>query len=453
MTLKNRISLFVSLLFTVLFGLASTLIFILYANFRKEEFRDRLEIKALSSIKLLENIKETDRQLLKMIDQNSINQLYDEKTLIFNSNYKLIYSSIDDAKINWSKKDLQDLKKQKTFFKKQGDYELFGMFYEIKNKNFFIMISATDNYGNSKLVYLRFILIISYLFFTTICWIITSYTVKKALSPLDSFHQKIKKINENDLDTRIEIKENKNEIDLIANEFNFMMDRIELSYQKKKEFTAHASHELRTPLSRITSQIENYSLKKEADGETKNFLSTILTDVNQLTELIHSLLILSKLDNKNQENKETHRLDEILFSSIEKIHKNFSDFTILFEMEENEHLDDALEIQGNKKLLEIAMTNVLKNACVYSNNKQAKVKISCKEHNLIITVSNIGKTLDKMEQENLFQPFMRGKNSNGTIGFGLGLRIVQRILLLHNAKIVYSVPNKNTNVFQLIFNF
>ena len=84
---------------------------------------------------------------------------------------------------------------------------------------------------------------------------------------------------------------------------------------------------------------------------------------------------------------------------------------------------------------------------------QAVVKISCIEHNLIIAVSNIGKTLDKTEQENLFQPFMRGKNSNGTIGFGLGLRIVQRILLLHNAKIVYSVLTKNTNVFQLIFNF
>lgn len=77
------------------------------------------------------------------------------------------------------------------------------------------------------------------------------------MNPLGLFHQKIKNINENNLDTRIESKSNKDEIDLIANEFNFMMDRIEISYQKQKEFTAHASHELRTPLSRITAQIEN----------------------------------------------------------------------------------------------------------------------------------------------------------------------------------------------------
>ncbi len=453
MTLKNRISLFVSLLFTVLFGLASTLIFILYSNFRKEEFRNRLEIKALSSIKLLVNVKETDRQLLKMIDQNSINQLLDEKILIFDANYKLIYSSIDDAKINWSVEDLKDLKKQKNSFKKQGDYEVFGVFYEINNKNFYILISAPDYYGNSKLLYLRFILILSYLFFTTICWIFTSYTVKKAMSPLGSFHQKIKNINENNLDTRVEVKSNKNEIDLIANEFNFMMDRIEISYQKQKEFTANASHELRTPLSRITSQIENFNAKKETDNETKSFLRIILADLNQLTELIHSLLILSKLDNKKYDQKEKYRLDEILFSSIKKLNKTFPYFVIQFEIEENDNLDSLLEIKGNKKLLEIAISNILKNAYVYSNNKQAKIRISCAEQHLMISVSNTGKTLDEKEQENLFQPFMRGKNSNRTSGFGLGLRIVQRILSLHNSKIIYSIPAKNVNLFQLIFHF
>ncbi len=453
MTLKNRISLYVSLLFTVLFGLASTFIFILYSNFRKEDFRNRLETKALSSIKLLADVKENDRQIIKMIDQNSINQLYDEKTLIFDSNYNLIYSSIDDAKINWSVEDLKELKTNKTSFKKQGDYEVYGIFYDTKDKDFYALISANDSNGNRKLLYLRFILIISYLFFTAICWIVTSYTVKKVMSPLGSFHQKIKNINENNLDTRVEVKSNKNEIDLIANEFNFMMDRIEISYEKQKEFTAHASHELRTPLSRITSQIENFSTKKETDTETKSFLNTILSDVNQLTELIHSLLILSKLDSNKQDHNESHRLDEILFSSIEKLNKTFPDFVIHFEIEENENLDSLLEIKGNKTLLEIAISNVLKNACVYSDNKQAKVKISCKNHNLIISVSNTGKTLNESEQKTLFEPFMRGQNSKGTTGFGLGLRIVQRILSLHKAKIIYSVPNENTNLFQLLFHF
>lgn len=451
MTLKNRISLLVSLLFTILFGLASTLIFVLYSNFRKEEFRDRLEIKALSNIKLLVNVKELDDQLLKMIDQNSINKLYDEKTLVFDSNYKLIYSSIDDAKINWSIEDLKYLKKHKTFFKQQGDYEVYGVFYDTKDKDFYALISATDDYGKRKLLFLRYTLIISYIFFTCICWVLTSFMVKKAMNPLHTFHQKIKKINENNLDSRIQSKSNKDEIDLIANEFNFMMDRIEISYQRQKEFTAHASHELRTPLSRIISQIENVVADPKTTTEGKTFLKTILADVNQLTELINSLLILSKIDTKNHEHHELHRMDEILFSAIEKLNKTFPDFVILFEIEESENLDTALEIEGNKNLLEIALSNVLKNACVYADNKQAKVKISTIENQLILSISNTGKTLNESEQKNLFQPFMRGENAKGTSGFGLGLRIVNRILMLHKAKIVYSTPEKNTNLFQLLF--
>lgn len=453
MTLKNRISLLVSLLFTILFGLASTLIFVLYSNFRKEEFQDRLEIKALSNIKLLVNVKEIDHRLLKLIDRNSINQLYDEKTLIFDSNYKLIYSSIDDAKINWSVADLKYLKKNKTFFKQQGDYEVYGVFYDTGDKDFYALISATDLYGKRKLLYLRYVLILSYVFFTTSCWLLTSFTIKKVMSPLGLFHQKIKKINENNLDTRVETQSKDNEIDLIANEFNFMMDRIEISYQKQKEFTAHASHELRTPLSRITSQIENVISNDKTDNESKNFLKVILSDVNQLTELIHSLLILSKLDNKKHENKEPHRIDEIIFTCIEKLNRTFPDFVISFDIEENDNLDAALEIEGNKNLLEIALSNVLKNACVYSDNKQAEIKISTENRNLIISVSNTGKTLNEEEQKNLFQPFMRGKNAIGTSGFGLGLRIVQRILTLHNGTIIYSVPENNKNLFQLFFRF
>ncbi|HTG67213.1 MAG TPA: HAMP domain-containing sensor histidine kinase [Flavobacterium sp.] len=451
MTLKNRISLLVSLLFTILFGLASTVIFVLYSNYRKEEFRDRLEIKALSNIKLLVNVKEVDDQLLKMIDQNSINKLYDEKTLVFDSNYKLIYSSIDDAKINWSVEDLKYLKKHKTFFKQQGDYEVYGVFYDTNDKDFYALISATDDYGKRKLLFLRYTLIVSYLLFTCICWILTSFMVKKAMNPLRLLHQKIKNINENNLDSRIVSKNSKNEIDLIANEFNFMMDRIELSYQKQKEFTAHASHELRTPLSRITAQIENTITDSTTSDKGKTFLNTILSDVNHLSELINSLLILSKIDTKNNENSEVHRMDEILFSAMKKLKKSFPDFVILFEMEESDNLDSALEIKGNKNLLEIAISNVLKNACLYSDNKQAQVKISATGNSLIISILNTGNTLSESEQKKLFQAFMRGKNSKEIAGFGLGLRIVNRILTLHKAQIIYSIPKENTNLFQLIF--
>ena len=243
MTLKTRISILTSLVFTVLFALASTLIFVLYSNFRQEEFRTRLKDKALSTIKLLAYVEGMDKQVLNILDQNSINQLYDEKTLVFDSDYNLIYSSLDDAKISWSVEDLKYLKTHGTLFKQQGDYEVYGVFFDTDTDDYYALIAAADSNGKRKLQFLQFSLIISYLIFTALCWILTSYIVGRLLRPLLDFHSNIKNINENNLDTRVEAKSNKNEIDLIATEFNFMMDRIEVSYQKQKEFTSHASHE------------------------------------------------------------------------------------------------------------------------------------------------------------------------------------------------------------------
>lgn len=451
MTLKNRISLLVSLVFTVLYGIASVFIFYLASDFRTEEFNDRLEIKALKTIKFLSDYKNPNYSLLRLIDKNSSNKLTNEKTLIFDTNFKLIYSSVEGSKINWYLNDLKFLQKNKSFFKKSGTNEYYGTLIDTNQKDYYVLITANDSYGHRKTLYLKYVLIISYLIFTIICWFLTSFMVRKALNPLTIFHKNIKKINENNLETRIVTYRNTNEVDLLANEFNFMMDRIELSYKRQKEFTANASHELRTPLSRITSQIENKINSPLVDQTTKDALAVILLDINHLTELIHSLLLLSKAETVKVNPKEKVRIDELLFDTIEKINKTYPDFTILFDMEDSDNLENALEISANKSLLAIAFLNVLKNACLYSDNKQANVLISCDEKDLYITVSNNGQTLSIIEQQRLFQPFMRGSNALKTNGFGLGLRIIQRILNIHLATIKYTIAEDDKNCFQLKF--
>lgn len=451
MTLKTKISLFVSLLFSVIYAISATVIYLLFADFRQEEFELRLRNKALSSIKLLVEVERMDKQLLSIIDQNNINKLYDEKTLIFDSNYNLIYSSLDDTQIKWSKNDLDYLKKNHTFFRKYKEQEVYGIFYDTNEEDFYAFITATDDNGNRKLEYLLYILIGSYVFFTIICWFSAFYLVKKLLLPLDIFHNKLQGINENNLDTRIIVKEKKDEIDLLASEFNLMLERIDDSYQKQKEFTSHASHELRTPIARVVSQLENKISEKESSDNL--FYKNLLADINQLSELISSLLLLSKLDNSNKSSEEICRIDELIFESAEKTNKLFPDFKM--ELIFSEMDDDAYEltVQGNKSLLLIAFINLLKNAYLYSDNKQAIVTISATKINCSVTISNNGNPLTEEEQSNLFQPFMRGKNAKDKSGLGLGLKIVERILSQHNTKIYYFNNSEYSNNFTIVFTF
>jgi two-component system sensor histidine kinase ArlS len=451
LTLKTKISLFVSLLFSVIYAVSATVIYLLFADFRQEEFESRLKNKALSSIKLLVEVERMDKQLLSIIDQNNINKLYDEKTLIFDSNYNLIYSSLDYTKIKCKKNDLDYLKKNKTFFRKYKEQEVYGIFYDTNEEDFYAFITATDNNGNRKLEYLLYILLGTYVIFTIICWVSASYLVKKLLLPLDIFHHKINGINENNLDTRIIVKDKKDEIDLLASEFNLMLERIDDSYQKQKEFTSHASHELRTPIARVVAQLENKISEKESSDNL--FYKNLLADINQLSELISSLLLLSKLDNSDKSSEEICRIDELIFESAEKINKLFPDFKMELIFSKMEDDDYELTVQGNKSLLLIAFINLLKNAYLYSDNKQAIVTISATKTDCSVTISNNGNPLTEEEQSNLFQPFMRGKNAKNKSGLGLGLKIVERILSQHNTKIHYFNNSEYSNNFTIIFTF
>ncbi|MBI3235048.1 MAG: HAMP domain-containing histidine kinase [Bacteroidetes bacterium] len=451
MNLKNKISFIVSLLFTVIFAVSASVIYILFADFRKEEFEILLNDRAVTSIKLLVEVEQVDRQLLKIIDQNRINKIYDEKTLIFDSKFNLIYSSLDDTKIDWTIDDLKYLKKKKTFFRKDDEKEVYGVFYDTNQKDFYALISATDNFGKRKLEYLLFILIGTYIVFTILCWFITAYVVKRLLLPIDAFHNKLRGINENNLGTRVDVKEEKDEIDLLADEFNQMLQRIDISYQKQKEFTSHASHELRTPIARVTAQLENKIIADKSNIPLVGFYKHLLDDINQISELISSLLLLSKLDNTENVDKDLYRIDELIFEAAEKISKHHPDFKLQLNIEDNMVNESLLEVKGNKALLDIALNNLLKNAYIYSDDKQASGSIYSHQDSLYLSISNTGVPLTEEEQQNLFQPFMRGGNAKNKSGLGLGLRMVQRILSQQGAVIAYKTDGHNLNSFLIKF--
>ncbi|MBZ5856848.1 sensor histidine kinase [Flavihumibacter profundi] len=449
MTLKLKISLFISILFTVLFGAAAIIIIGLFSNFRQDEFEQRLQEKALTTIKLLTDVKEVDKQLLKVIDKNTINNLYNEKTLVFDADYKLIYSSLDDTKIKWTENDLDYLKEHKDFFKREGDNEIYGVLYDINKTEFYALISANDNIGKRKLQFLIYLVIITYAVLTAIAWVLCFYTTKKLLLPLDHFHQQISQINEHNLEKRFPVEaHNNNEISLLAREFNYLLERIEDSYQKQKDFTAQASHELRTPLARISAQLENRLASVDEQG--KGFIQATLQNINQLNELINSLLILSKMDNKKTVSHEQCRLDETIYKSIEKVHAESKDFRAVLNIENEDITEEMMMVNGNHFLMETVFYNLLKNACNYSVNRQAEITICSSGEKLWIKITNNGPVLTPEEQKKLFQPFMRGANAKKSSGLGLGLRIVQRILNYYGYNIQYQA-DRGLNEFTIFF--
>lgn len=446
MNLKQRFSIIFSSLFSLLLGLVMLLIFSLFSQFRSEEFEQRLEEKAITSIRLLIEVQEVDYQLLKIIDQHTINQLYNEKLIIFNDSLELIYSSLDDAVINWSVDDLNYLKEHRTFFKRGGDFDLYGMYYDSNDKDYFAMVTAEDKYGNRKLEYLKYLLTGAFLLGTISVWTLSFYLSRKSLLPLDLVKSKIQEITDKNLQVRLPEENKQDEIQTLSHSFNQMLDRIERAYSRQKEFTANASHELRTPIARVVAQLGNILNDQTLTEETRKTFRSISEDVYQLSEVVTSLLLLSRLDARQDISSFRNiRLDEVVYSSSSTLSKNNPHYRLHFEIVNNSDAELNFEIRGDETLLKIAADNLLKNAYSYSDNGQVKCILMQNRENLQLIFSNTGETPKIADPHLLFQPFARGSNTADKPGSGLGLMIVKRILDYHGAEISYHLPDDHTN--------
>jgi len=452
MSLKQQFAIYSSIIFSAILGIVLFSVWWLFTHFRQEEFRLRLEEKAISTVELLVDVKVSERHVLDLIDKNAVDKLFNDKILIFNNNMKLIYSNIGGTSINYSITELQQIKDNKTYYLSKNNFEKVGIYYKTNNNYYYIIVSAEDKYGNNKILYLQYLLLGAF-FFGMFSIIILSYTLSaRILLLLENFQKRITSISENKLHVRLEESGKNDEIDHLAHAFNQMMERIDISYKQQKEFTDNASHELRTPITRIMMQVQNLIKQENHSGNTLRYLESIMSDSNQMADIISSLLLLSRID-KNNINKflPPCRLDEVIFDAIDSISKTYPDFHIHFNIENQSLNETNIEIKGDSNLLKIVFVNLLKNAYLYSNNKH--VSIVMKQHSdiLKVEITNSGKTLSVVEQANIFKAFSRGENSKNIQGTGLGLRITERICHYHNAQIEYSVPTEHSNSFIISF--
>jgi len=299
---------------------------------------------------------------------------------------------------------------------------------------------------------LKYLLLTAFFSGSIAVWILSFLISKRALKPLEDLKTKIFSITYKNLNTRIEVKNKSEEIGTLANSFNEMLQRINTSYKQEKVFTANASHELRTPITRIVTLLENLSLQQKENEPLHTALKNISEDVYQLSDVVTSLLLLSKIENRDSSsgNFSKVRIDEALFNCAEALQHQYSNFKFAFDIQnETDNLD--FEINADETLINLAFTNVLKNAYQYSNDSKVLCEMKVTEKQILLAFTNNGETPLPEDLPHLFTAFKRGANAAGTSGTGLGLSIVKRILDYHKADISFRIPAQQTSRMIIIF--
>lgn len=451
-SLRRKIALNLSLAFSLLFGVVFTVIYISFNTFRQNEFKDRFEKRLEFTINeiLLSNEFSVDHPII--FSETADNIMLAENIMIFDNQKNLLYSTIKDHSVTWDKDLLSKLDKKNTLYFESDQSEVYAALRDIRGKNYYIITTAVDTSGESKLAYLKYVLLFSYFLSILLIWFLSYYIIAKFLEPLEKLKKEISEVTAHKLTTQIPVETSDDEIGVLGQSFNTMIVRLNDVFQSQKDFTSSASHEIRTPLTRMAFQIENLIKSEKYSPETLSVFSQISKEIYQLSDLTNSLLILAKFDKENiQSIYQEVRIDEIIFDAYHKVEKNFPNMKMDFQISEKSLETAQLTILGEKSLLEIVFINLFKNAALYGENDLVTVTINESAESLKVDVLSYGKTISIDEQKRLFDSFIRGSNSQNISGSGLGLRIARRILEYHKSIIVYESPSKDQNSFQVTF--
>jgi len=228
-----------------------------------------------------------------------------------------------------------------------------------------------------------------------------------------------------------------------------MIETIESTFQKEREFISNASHELMTPISILQSKIENLFVREDVGDEVKTGLLEMQRILNRLKSITKTLLLISQIENEQFLKEDTVSLNSLLQEVYDEISIRLQDKNIAYEA--IVPMDWKL-VKVNKFLLFNLFFNLINNAIKY-NKENGEIILTAAHQNGVFTVSiadtGIGISADNLPY--IFNRFKKLRQSLQQDSFGLGLPIVMSIANFHQVKIeVESVVDKGST-FRLIF--
>lgn len=267
------------------------------------------------------------------------------------------------------------------------------------------------------------------------------WIVRKAFRPLDSITATAASINEaHDLSRRIGLPPGQDEFSRLAGTFDQLFQRLELSFESEKQFTADASHELRTPVSIIKGACEYAEKYDETLEERQETIAMIHRQADRMSELIAQLLSMTRLEQGTElAQLERVNLNELLCSLSEEL--PYESHRLILELQEE------ISVMADPSLLSRLVRNLVENAFNYGVPDGCVWVSACQSGSeVLLQVRDNGIGIAPDQQDKIWQRFYRVDAARGSEGgAGLGLAIVRQIARAHGGYMTLeSVPGKGS---------
>lgn len=443
MTIRQRSAIVIVSAVMLMLIAFSVSVYYLLVNNHRNQFHSILKDKAIQTVKLLDEVKEVDSTLLSIIDAQTLHELRDEKTLVLDSTGEVVYSSADDHRISWDKNLLIQIRQEGAVYFSEGDYETAGIFYSEGSITRYILVAAKDAGGKQLFRKWVGLLSISVLVILLVILLTSYFFAGRALQPLSILQRHILQSAASPQsfpELKSELLNSKDEISSLANSYNDLMRQLQQYDAQQKQFIRFASHELRTPLAVLMSQIDLALMRQRTEEEYRELLYSLREDHQQLAELIARLLLIFRSEQPLQQEKlSSFSMYELVEESCATIQQQYPSIRCTLQFMRPATDPDDYSMLGDEVLIKSAIDNLLSNAAKYGEGSPITVKLDIDAQQLSVEIINGGTLLAREEIEQLFQPFFRATNKGKQPGSGLGLVLVEKVVLLHGGTIHYRV--------------
>lgn len=266
--------------------------------------------------------------------------------------------------------------------------------------------------------------------------LVTGFMSKWFFDPVKKLLSAMEKVADGDFSTRLETKSSSKEIREIYSGFNLMASELGAVEILQTDFVSNVSHEFKTPI----NAIEGYSTLLQGDenlsDEQKQYVDKIMFNTKRLSDLVGSILLLSKIENQPiPSNQTTFRLDEQVRQSIVALEPAWSKKDIEFDVEM-----DSIEYTGNENMMHHIWDNLIGNAIKFNPEcGLICIRLARQNNDVVFTIEDSGPGISDEAKKHIFDKFYQGDSPHKDEGNGLGLALVKKILSVSNGEI--SVEN------------
>lgn len=274
--------------------------------------------------------------------------------------------------------------------------------------------------------------------------VLTTVTSRIPLKPVNSFINAMNRLASGDYKTRLHFGKHFDKHPTakeLMESFNHMAEELERTEMLRSDFINNFSHEFKTPIVSIAGFAKLLKQGNLTEEQKMDYINIIEEESLRLAAMATNVLNLTKVENQTiLTGVSEFNLSEQIRNCVLLLENKWSKKNIELDINFDEHI-----VYANEEMLKEVWINLLDNAIKYSDDGgTVRIDITEMESRLLVSISDTGEEIPEGAKERIFRKFYQVDESHSSVGNGIGLAIVKKILDLHGGDITVSSGNRKT---------